>query len=649
MSQPALASPPKNEITFRVILLSIILAALLAISNAYLALKIGMLTAASIPAAIISMSILRFFKNATILENNLVQTAASAGEAVAGGIVFSIPALIILQFWQHFSFWENFIISVTGGVLGVIFSVPFRRAMMRDAHLKFPEGRAIAALLEAGHSKDLGLKSLLQGSFFGALIELLQTGFKLLASQVSMWFSTAKTVIGFNFGFSATMIGAGYLIGMETSFSILLGAIIGWVIGIPVLTAVLHLPITDAAKTASQAYGDHIRYVGIGAMLVAGIYTLLTLLKPIFKSLFHGFAKLSDAIQQNQNQILPHTEKDLSNKILAFFCLIIAVILVGYLYTITPYQDFKLEGFHRYFFILLAVVYIFIAGFVFSNIAAYFSGLVGNSASPGSAILIGCILLTAFIMHLLTSSFHIENLLMAEGFTIIIATISFGAAALSNDTVQDLKVGHLIGATPWKQEIMLILGSVISAMVIPSIMQLLFDVYGIGNILPRPGMDITQALPAPPAAATAAITQAVFSGNLPWSMLSIGAVLMLAIVFLNVLLRKKYKRELTLIGFAIGIYLPLAISTALFLGGLIAWLLKRKAANNTIALQKASLIACGLVAGSALMDVLLAVPFAISRNANVLQIVIPNWQAASVILSVLSVLFLVYLFHRNKN
>lgn len=646
MSQPAFTSSSKNEITFRVIVLSVILAALLAISNAYLALKIGMLTAASIPAAIISMSILRFFKQATILENNLVQTAASAGEAVAGGIVFSIPALIILQFWQHFAFWENFIISVTGGVLGVIFSVPFRRAMMRDAHLKFPEGRAIAALLEAGHRKDLGLKSLLKGSFFGALIELLQTGLKLFASQVSLWFFAGKTVVGLNFGFSTTMIGAGYLIGIETSFSILLGAVIGWIIGIPVLTAVLHLPITDAAQTANQAYGDHIRYVGIGAMLVAGIYTLLTLLKPIFKSLFQGFTKLGDAIQQNQGPTLPHTEKDLNNKILAFFCLMIGVILLGYLYAMTPYQNFKLEGFERYLFVLLAVIYIFIAGFIFSNIAAYFSGLVGNSASPGSAILIGCILLTAFIMHFLTLTFHIETLLMAEGFTIIIATISFGAAALSNDTIQDLKVGHLIGATPWKQEIMLILGCIISAMVIPFIMQLLFDVYGIGNILPRPGMDITQALPAPPAAATAAITQAVFSGNLPWGMLSIGACLTLAMVLLNFLLRKKLKRELTLIGFAIGIYLPLAISTALFSGGFIAWLLKRKMADKTMALQKASLIACGLVAGSALMDVLLAVPFAISRNANLLQIAIPNWQTASVILSGLSVLFLIRLFYK---
>jgi putative OPT family oligopeptide transporter len=347
--------------------------------------------------------------------------------------------------------------------------------------------------------------------------------------------------------------------------------------------------------------------------------------------------------------VIGDTEKDLSNKMLGFLCLIAAVILFFYLYWITPYQAFHLGEYSRYLFIGSAVIYILLAGFIFANIGAYFSGLVGNSASPGSAILIGCILLTAFIMHLLASALQVEKILIAEGLTIIIATVSFGAAAIANDNSQDLKVGHLIGATPWKQEIMLILGAIISALVIPMVMQLLFSVYGIADVIPRKGMDIAQTLPAPPAAATAAITQGVFSGNLPWDRIGIGAIIMLAFVLINFVLKKRFNRELTLIGMAIGIYLPLATSSALFFGGLIAWLVKRKAAGNKAGLQKASLMACGLVAGSALMDVILAIPFAFFRNANIFAIPLAHWQIPSLVLSALAILLLVKIFYRFAN
>src|SRR3990167_5242945 len=215
---------PATEITFRVIVLSILLCMLLAISNTYLALKIGFLTSASIPAAVISMGILRLFKNSHIFENNLVQTAASAGEAIAGGIVYTIPALIIIHYWTGFSYWENFFIALIGGTLGVMFSIPLRRVMMNDKKLRFPEGVAIAEVLKISNVEKLGVKDIIYGGLIGSVIEFLQTGFKLLADSAQYWVSASRTLFGFGVGFSPVMIGAGYLIGPALCCSIFLGA-----------------------------------------------------------------------------------------------------------------------------------------------------------------------------------------------------------------------------------------------------------------------------------------------------------------------------------------------------------------------------------------------------------------------------------------
>jgi len=226
------------EITIKVVVLSIILAVVLAVSNTYLALKIGLVTSASIPAAIISMGILRFFRKSNILENNLVQTAASAGEAIAGGIVFTIPALIIIRYWTHFSYWETFFIAFCGGVLGVLFSIPLRGVLMTEPNLRYPEGSAIAEVLKVGSSRALGLKNLVLGGIVGAGIEFAQTGLKIVASSVQLWFTTTRAIFGFGAGFSATMIGVGYLIGFDIGLSIFIGAVIAWLISVPVFTGV---------------------------------------------------------------------------------------------------------------------------------------------------------------------------------------------------------------------------------------------------------------------------------------------------------------------------------------------------------------------------------------------------------------------------
>ena len=264
------------ELTVRSVVLGIFLSMLLAMSNAYLALKLGILTSASIPAAIISMGVLRLFKNATILENNAVQTAASAGEAISGGIVYTSPALIIIQYWHHFDYLTNFFIAASGGILGVLFSIPLRRVLVNEPILKFPEGRAIAEVLKSS-SEKVGMRDILMGGLIGATLELFQVGFKLVASNWNYWFVVKRTLFGFGAGFSSTMIGAGYLVGYEMALSIFLGAVISWLIALPLVSQfypefLAHLPPNLAAISL---WNSKMRYLGIGAMLFAGIWTFI--------------------------------------------------------------------------------------------------------------------------------------------------------------------------------------------------------------------------------------------------------------------------------------------------------------------------------------------------------------------------------------
>jgi len=645
---------PAYEITFRAVVLSILLAILLAASNAFLALKIGILTSASIPAAVLSMGILRNFRNASILENNLVQTAASAGEAVAGGIVYTIPALVIINYWTSFNYFENFMIALIGGVIGVMFSIPIRRVLVNNERLRFPEGRAIAAVLQGGFGEQAGYRNMLLGGLAGGLIELCQLGFKVLANSWQVWFSSGRALFGFGGGFSAAMIGAGYLIGTNLTLSIFIGAVLGWLLTVPALSewfnATANLGALPASDIVMALWNTKIRYIGIGAMLVSGLLTLGALFRPFILSIRSSLQVFSSDKPPLKTL---HTEQDIPLRwvlftLAAFFVL----LLFGFAYRL-PLADLALgSGWLNGSLVLFAALYVFIIGFLFSAITGYFSGMVGVTASPGSAIIIAGILLAALLLDSLIQCCHFSvntNVIRAaEAITIVVGSIITGAAAIANDNIQDLKVGHILGATPWKQQVMLLLGVVTAAAVIPPIMQVLFNVYGIAGVVPRPGMDPALSLPAPPAAAMAAITQAVFGSNVPWSMLLIGAGLSLFLTLVNKALMKS-GREFSVLGVAIGIYLPLASSTPLFIGGMISWLACRgfEADNqaNQTAKHRGVLLACGLVAGAALMDVVLAVPFSLLHGPDSLRLVSKQWVSGAVILSLVVTFLLAKWFY----
>jgi len=639
------------ELTVRSILLAILLSILLAMSNAYLALRLGILTSASIPAAIISMGILRLFKNATILENNAVQTAASAGEAVAGGIVYTIPALIIIDYWHSFDYLTNFLIAAIGGVLGVLFSIPLRRILVNEPNLKFPEGRAIAEVLKSS-SEKVGLRNIIMGGLVGAFLELFQVGFKIIASSYSYWFVAGRSLFGFGAGFSATMIGAGYLVGHEMASSIFLGAIISWLVALPIVSQIYpeYIIKFSAPDAAISLWNSELRYLGIGAMLLAGTWTFLQLIRPLLKSIS---TSLKAYFAKSNEKIKPlRTDKDIPLPFIIIGVFLTACLLFIFFQAIFPLEQAGLNGNLAPGLIFGMVMYVLIIGFLFSVITAYFSGMVGVTASPGSSIVIAGILFAAWLLLSVVNSLvplplTQEQIKACEAITIIIGAIVTGIAAIANDNTQDLKVGQLVGATPWRQQLMLLIGVIVSASVIPPVMQLLFNVYGIAGIMPHDGMDISQALPAPTAVLLAAVTDAVFRHSLPWNMIFIGAAIITVIIILSRIYRFQRIFKISVLGVAIGMYLPLASSFPLFLGGLIAKFATSRLNKKVIAIKESeekkqigTLIACGMVAGAALLDVLLAIPFSIFKSPDALMLVGSSWQNYGVFLSLITTLLL---------
>lgn len=639
------------ELTFRVVVLAILLTLVLAMSNAYLALKLGILTSASIPAAIISMGILRFFKNSSILENNAVQTAASAGEAVAGGIVYTIPALIIIGYWHGFSYLTNFFIAACGGILGVLFSIPLRKILVHDQSLKFPEGRAIAEVLKSSAEK-VRLREIFIGGGIGAIIELFQVGFKVIANSWGYWFVVKRSLFGIGAGFSATMIGAGYLVGFDMAMSIFLGAIISWLIALPVVSHFYPFFINQypPEQAATLLWNSEMRYVGIGAMLFAGMWTFIKLSKPLAKNIS---TSLSMYLKKDKMaKRVPRIDRDIPLPFIIVGVTLIAAVLFLLFQFILPLDAVGLDNDFAPTMIFGSVIYVLVVGFLFSVITAYFSGMVGVTASPGSSVVISGMLFAAWLLLTIINSIlplplSPTQIQASEAITIIIGSVVTGIAAIANDNTQDLKVGQLVGATPWRQQVMLLLGVVISALVIPPVMQLMFNVYGIAGVMPHPGMDISQSLPAPTAALMAAITEAVFRNSLPWLMMFAGGGVILIAIIVNYVIRLERWFHLSVLGIAIGMYLPLASSFPLFIGGVIALLVQlrmqrlkvdtEEAKSRT---QKGTLIACGLVAGSAIMDVLLAIPFSIFQSPDSLQLVGPGWKNTSVYLGAASSLVL---------
>lgn len=665
-TQPLIpASQILPEITPKAVILALFLVIILAAANAYLGLKVGVTVSASIPAAVISMGVLRFFKKSNVLENNIVQTAASAGEALIAGVAFILPAVIIIRYWQGFNYWDTMVISLIGGILGVFFSIPLRRVLLAHKVLRFPEGTAIGQVLKASADKTSGgLKYLVGGGLVGSIIGVCQTGFQIFASGFELWTKAGNTLIyGLGLGFDPALVAAGYIVGVNVGLSVLVGVFIGWIFGIPVLTHFYGIPAGDAASAAMTMWHTHIRYIGVGTMLVGGFWTLITLIKPIIAGLCSSFDSLK-ALRSGGHLNIPRTERDIPINYAGWGILVLLLPLIFLILHFTNNPILQLGAGLQTTTIIIGIIFVVVGGFIFAAIGGYFAGLIGSTNSPGSALTLSALLLMSLIILALFGSTlhltsHSEQTLAATALAIIIATILSAATVITNETIQDLKAGEMVGATPWKQQVMLIIGVIIAAFVVPLVLQLLFDAYGIGGVFPHPGMDPTQMLAAPQAGLMAALAQGVFAHDLPWQMMVAGAVIAVICITIDNLLRRGAKGySLPVLAVGLGIYLPLDSSTPFVIGGIASYLIgralvKRNPSSNeadTTAVRegrrKGLILTCGIVAGAALMGVILAIPFALAQSTDVLKLVPDNFTPIADILGTLVILGLLIWIYR---
>src|SRR3990167_1889782 len=367
------------EITVKGFILAIILTIILCSSNAYLGLKMGTTISASIPAAIIAMGVLRLFKHSNVLENNIVQTAASVGEALVSGVAYVMPALLIIHFWDYFNFWGTLVISLLGGILGMLFSIPVRRVMLNNPTLRFPEGTAIGEVLKASADSDAELKPLVLGGIAGGMIGLFQTGFGIISDSLNCWFTKGKIVFGFSLGFSPALLAAGYIIGINVAISILVGVILGWVCGVPILSLIYGISDpSNAIASADLLWKLHSRYIGVGTMLIGGVWTILTLLKPIYQGILASFESLSIARQHKGSNPIPRTERDMPINLVGVLVALVGIFLFLTLYYIIDAKQLGISTSTHLAMCAVAVVFVLISGLLFSSIAGYFAGLVGS-------------------------------------------------------------------------------------------------------------------------------------------------------------------------------------------------------------------------------------------------------------------------------
>lgn len=649
------------EITLKVILISVFLVILLCASNAYLGLKVGQTISASIPAAILGMGLLRLFKNANVLENTMIQTCASASEALVAGVAFVLPALVIMHFWEGFHYWQTLLLSLFGGVLGMLCSIPIRRVMLEDPTLRFPEGTAIGSVLKVSLGANTDMKPLIKGGIVGALITLFQTGFRVLSDQWALWTIKNGAVWGIILGFSPAMIAAGYIIGIQATIAMTIGIIINFFASFPILSAhyITQNHTTDIMQITSSVWGNGVRYLGIGTMLIGGVWTILTLLKPIYIGIRTSFSAF-DKFKETSNKII-RTERDIPMKYVLILIAIVGILAAFLFYNITSPKFLAVNNELHIILTVVAVAFVLVGGFLFASIASYFAGLIGSTNNPASGLLVSCILLLSLIFTvILTLTGHTEQLKSLEmaALIIMISTVIGCIVALSNDSSQDYKAGQIVGATPWKQQIILLFGTVVSALVMAPILQLLYDAYGFAGALPHANMSISQVLPAPQASMMAAVVNGVFTGQIPWNLVNVGLI----IGFFAIILDEVGKRRgfrFPVLGLGIGIYLPSSVTFPIVAGGLLSYivkliLLKRlghrhfsQDKETRVRLHRGIITACGVVSGASIMGVLLAIPFAIFKNDSILSIMPDSLHSAAQILGFISFVLLTTWMYRN--
>ena len=635
-----------RELTLRGMILGALITVIFTASNVYLGLKVGLTFASSIPAAVISMAVLKFFKGSNILENNMVQTQASAAGTLSS-IIFVLPGLLMAGYWSGFPFWQTALLCMAGGILGVIFTIPMRYAMVVKSELPYPEGVAAAEILKVGSHEEegrqggSGIKELAAGGALAGFMSFCSNGLRVIADSASYWFKSGTAIFQLPMGFSLALLGAGYLVGLTGGIAILLGISIAWGIAVPYFSSHIPQPADmEMAAFAMKLWKEKVRFIGAGTIGIAAVWTLLMLLKPMVEGLKMSFKSFGGGAPAAER-----TEQDLSPKTMIFWVLSMMLVLgVSFYHFI---GDSHITGGMAWLLVVVCTLLASIIGFLVAAACGYMAGLVGSSSSPISGVGIVSIVIISLVLLVVGESGGLmadeANRKFLLALTLFCGSAVICVASISNDNLQDLKTGHLLKATPWRQQVALIIGCIVGALVISPVLELLYEAYGFTGAMPREGMDAAQALAAPQATLMATIASGIFAHNLEWVYIFTGIVIGAVLIVVDLVLKKSSggKLALPVLAVGMGIYLPPSINMPIVAGAVLAAVLKhiigKKAENREGRLKNAerigTLFSAGLIVGESLIGVIMAfiIAFSVTNGGSdaPLALNLENWDAAA--------------------
>lgn len=624
------------ELTLRGMILGVLITIIFTASNVYLGLKVGLTFSSSIPAAIISMAILRFFKDSNVLENNMVQTQASSAGTLSA-VIFVLPGLLMLGYWQGFPFWQTLILCAAGGCLGVLFTIPLRRAMVVNSDLTYPEGRAAAEILKVGSREDTagvksssGMRDIVAGGFVAGIVSLCTNGFRILSDGMAVWVNVGKGATQLPLGFSTALLGAGYLIGIASGIAILVGMIIAWGGFVPYYTNILPMDHgMSASKFAMAVWKEKVRFIGAGTIGIAAIWTLLTLMKPILEGLKMSIKSMTMSAEERASHRMD-TDMTVKSVLATTVAVIIGLVLCFfdfvYAVDISPTLMWTL--------VIVGVIVSLLIGFIVASACGYMAGLIGTSASPISGIGILAIIISSLVVYGIASANDLfatqAGVQFATAMALFMTSVVVAIAAISNDNLQDLKTGQLVGATPWKQQVALLIGCVVGSVAIAPVLNLLYQAYGFTGAMPREGMDPSVALSAPQATLMTTIAQGIFSSSMDWTYIFIGIGVGVVAIIVNLILKgTTASLSLPPLAIGMGIYLPPALETPLVVGAVIGYFVNRylrkraaKRAGNLadqdveICNRRGVLFSSGLIVGESIIGVIIAAIIVISVTSG---------------------------------
>jgi putative OPT family oligopeptide transporter len=634
-----LATAPRRELTLRALILGVVITVAFTAANVFFGLKAGLTFATSIPAAVISMALLRGFKNSTIQENNIVQTVASAAGTLSA-IIFVLPGLVMIGWWTGFPYWESFAICALGGILGVMYSIPLRRALVTNSDLPYPEGVACAEVLKVGSGDNTtasgveesrnGLRAVIWGAITAATFAVI-VATRVFASDVAQYFRIGGGdrggVTGFDFALSMALLAVGHLIGLWVGVAMLLGAVIGWGWGVPHFSA-LAAAVGPAADVAQASWSQQVRFVGAGTIGVASIWTLLKLIKPVVSGLRSAMTA-SRVRKAGQAGALPRVEQDIPIGLVGMItlaCFVPIAWLLGH------FSIASGLGEHMWTLVIGGLVYCVVMSFFVSAVCGYMAGLIGSSNSPlsgvGILIVIGAAVLLVFGVKPLLAAGSEKGLV---AFALFVTAVVFAVASIANNNLQDLKTGQLVDATPAKQQWALIVGVIAGAAVIPPILDLLNHAYGFAG---APGADPTRALAAPQAGLISALAQGVIQNNIDWSLIGTGALIGVGLIVLDIVIRRSSKTaHLSPLAVGLGIYLPTSATLMVVVGAFAGAFYDRRAERSPkpeARKQLGVLLASGMIVGEGLIGVLIAAIVAFSGKNYPLALVGDDFGNAAI-------------------